>query len=315
MRALKWGAFALLVIVFASGLSSLARAQELGESEFTEPAPDGFEPETRDPLGEADFGGVPPVTVYDGGAGGTFIDWNDIRNGWTGVIEENMSPAGDDPSYPPTDPGSAGSTVAHGPHPGTLPYAVVQPEGGTGPYWSPTGFDDTCPELCFNVDVWADPVIAPNANGVPDFWWTNAVAATGGSYITESGLTAEAVGGAWLFATTSGVPIAVVPVGAWYEMEVCFVQGVDGTLDAIHTLYDASGTIPLGSVTLTTLFLDPVNQTMGPSYSWFTLFEGNVDVIFVDDFRVECVPEPSTMLLAGFGAVGLIVAARRRRRS
>ena len=316
MRAVKWGVLALFVVVFASGLSSLAVAQTIGESEFDEPAADGFEPETRNPLGEADLGGDPPYTTYDFGASGTFQDWNDIRNGWVGVIEENMSPVGDDPTYPGPDPGSPGLTEVHGPHPGTLPYAVVQHEGGTGPFWSATSFNDNFTKLSYNVDVWADPVVPALLDGLPDFWWTNAVAATGGSYITESGIAPTVnPGGTWTFSTTSGVPIATVAVGSWYEMEVSFVQGADGDLDAIHTLYDPTGTIPLGSVTLTSLFLTPVNQTMGPSYSWFTFFTPNMDVIFIDDFRVEGVPEPSTIAMFGVGAVGMIVVARRRRRS
>ena len=123
------------------------------------------------------------------------------------------------------------------------------------------------------------------------------------------------LGGLWTFATTSGAPIATVPVGLWYEMEVCFVNGGDGDLDAIHTLYDATGTIPLGSVTLPALFLAPPNGPIGPQYSWFTFFTANMDVIFIDDFRAECVPEPSTIAMLGMGAVGMIVVARRRRRS
>ena len=290
MRTSKLSALALAVL-FGALCAANASAQDLHQNDFTEGLQgnvvDAFEPVDRDPLGDPAFDGVPSV------------DWNDIRNGWSGVIEEEMVL---DALKPGPDPGAA-----------TPEYAIIQHESGTGPYWSPSSFDADCPELCFNIDVYADPLIVPAVDGLPDWWWTNAV---GPGYVTETGMTGDSQpGGTWLFSTTGGAPIATVPVGLWYEMEVCIMQGADGNLDATHTLYDATGTIPLGSVTVTSMFLNPANQLLTPSYSWFTFFTGNVDVIFVDDFTVECVPEPTTFAMLGMGVVGLVVVARRRRRA
>ena len=286
MRFVKWSVFACALILSAR-FAAVAAAQSSHLEEFSndqDPVGDQFEPATRTPLSEA-LGGLPPV------------DWNDIRNGWVGVVEEE---AVIDALKPGPDPGAA-----------TVEYGIVQHEAGTGPYWSPTSFDDN-PTLTLSVDVYADPVIVTNGAS-PDFWWTSAVG-PGGGYATESGFTADAGIGTWLFSTTGGIPIATVAVGAWYEMDITYTQGIDGTLDATHTLYDATGIIPLGSVTVTTLFLDPVNTPIAPSYSWFTFFGSNVDSIFIDDFHVVGVPEPSTFIMGGLGAVGMVFAAARRRR-
>lgn len=289
MQAASRGAIFAAATFAVAGISTAANAQVVA-NDFTEGlqgnAVDTFEPETRDPINEADAGGSPPV------------DWNDVRNGWLGVIEENMSTAGDDPSYPAPDPGAL-----------TPEYAVVQPESGSGPYWFGSSADGN--EVCYNIDVYADPTIVPNDNGIPDFWWTSALSDAGqANYISESGITGTAVDGSnWLFSTTGGDAIATVPTGLWYEMEVCYVWGLDGTIDAIHTLYDATGTSVLGAFILTEPFLNPVNQTISSNYSWFTNFESNVDVLFVDDFSVEVVPEPTGLALLGLGALAL----RRRR--
>lgn len=286
MRATTWVCMALLLL---AGGASIARAQDYHLEEFSNDS-DTFEPTDRDPLNDPNLAGLPPV------------DWNDVRTGWLGVIEEEFV---QDAGKPGPDPGAA-----------TTQYGIVQPDGGSGPYWSPSSFDIDCVKLCYNIDNYSDPLIPSNNNGIVDWWWTSAVTADGSNYLTETGIAGTANGdGTWTYSTTGGIPIATVPVGSWYELEVCYVQGGDGNLDAIHTVYDATGTVPLGTVTLTSLFQNPTNTTVGPYYSWFTNFEANTDVLFVDQFQVECtpVPEPGTLALAGMGAIGLVAVARGRR--
>lgn len=288
MRLTKWSAFALAICLCAfSARATQAQTSASEEWSNDQDAPlDNFEPDTRNPIGEPDFGGVPPT------------DWNDVRNGWLGVNEENLILG--DAGYPGADPGAA-----------TVPYGVIQNDAGSSTYWSPSSWATGQTSVTFSIDIYADPVIAPNGVS-PDMWWTNAV---GPGYITETGMTFDAGAGAWLFQTTAGAPVALVPTGLWYEMEIIIGPGLDGDLDATHNLWDATHSVLLGSSYAPTLFLNPVNQPIVPSYSWFTNFLPNVDVVFVDDFMVTSVPEPGTMLLAGFGAVGLVIAARRRRRA
>ena len=295
MREIKWSVCVLVLLIGAVRTAPVMAHGEILLCEEFSSDPDGltFEPDTRNPVGEADFGGVPPFA------------WNDIRTGWVGVIEENLVLG--DAGYPPADPGAV-----------TPEYGVVQPESGNGPYWSAAQADFTqdrpCPILCFNVDNYADPLILPNVNGIPDWWWTNAVNDHGGNYLTETGITGTANPGAtWTYSTTSGVPIATVPIGDWYELEVCYITS-DPSLAAVHNVWDSTHSVLLGSVTVSPLFLSPMSSDLaGPRYSWFTNFESNVDVLFVDEFCVECVPEPSSLLLAGLGVVGLVTVARKRR--
>lgn len=82
---------------------------------------------------------------------------------------------------------------------------------------------------------------------------------------------------------------------------------------AMHNVWDSTHTILYGSYTETTVFLDPDSADLGgPDYSWLTFFDPNFDVLFVDNFQVECVPEPSTLAMLALGAVGLVAARRRR---
>lgn len=282
------------VLAWAFSLAAV-HAQTFHIEEFGPTDADGltYEPDTRDPLNEEDLGGLPPV------------DWYDVRNGYVGLIEENL--VGGDTGYPSADPGAL-----------TPEYGVVQPMGADGPYYFPSAFDYDLATLSYSIDNYADPLIAADIGG-PDWWWTNAFSDAAFNYITESGITGNSNGdGTWTYSTTSGVPIATIPTSDWYELEVTFQQGTDGTLDGVHNIWDATHTNLLGSVTLTSLAGNPLNQTFGPYYSWFTNFTADVDVLFVDNFKVEgapaAIPEPSTLVLAGLGCLGLVAIARTRRR-
>ena len=288
MRATKLSALALAAILCVFSTRS-AVGQNLATTEWSSDLDNTYEPTVRDQVNDPTLDGLPPA------------DWNDIRNGYTGVNEEDMVIGG--VGYPAPDPGAA-----------TPNYGVLTPAGSSPGYWSPSSWDAGQTSVTFSVDIYADPLVVPNANGIPDGWWTNAV---GPGYVTEAGITWEAGQfgpGTWSF-SGGGSVLATVLVGDWYEMEVSIFQGTDGDLDATHSLWNSTHTVLLGSNTVTTAFLDPVNQALEPSYSWFVYFEDNMDAAFVDDFQVSSVPEPGTMALLGMGLVGMVAVARRRRRA
>lgn len=290
-RALPWCAAALTALLCVLW-STAGQAQNTHSEEWSndqDPIGNQYEPTGRGDLTmDPTLDGLPPV------------DWYDVRNGYAGVNEENLSPIGDI-GYPPPDPGAA-----------TPEYGVLSPDSNTSPgYWLPSSWAAGQTSVTFSIDIYADPLIVPNGNSVPDGWWTNGI---GPGYVTETGLSWEAfAGGTWTFTTLGGqFFIATVPVGSWYEMETSYFPGSDGTLDATTSLWDATHTVLLGSFTQTTPFLDPINQIIKPAYSWFVYFESNMDMAFVDDFQVSSVPEPSSLVLI---AAGLAVVSRRQRRT
>jgi hypothetical protein len=270
------------VMVLLSLAPRVSAAVVARVDEFSSDA-DGFEPTTRDLAGDPGLDGLPPG------------EWRDIRTGHYGVIEENMSTVGDDPSYPSADPGAA-----------TPEYAVLQTLDTTGPY----GFSDYPLDsgVIFRIDHYADPTIVSNGPSL-DFWWDNAVGDAAFNAVAETGIAADAGVGTYNYRTTSNVDIATVPSGNWYELELIIQAGPDGTLDGIHNVWDATHTQLLGSTTLSQLTGDPANQPIAPYYYWFTNFLPNVDVLFLDDMEIVSVPEPT-----GFAMLGLAGMFLRRRR-
>jgi hypothetical protein len=288
-----------LARVRSSGLIYLAAASVMGLPAFAPAATvaigeefssdtDAYGPTTRDPMNDPALDGAPPA------------GWNDVRNGFVGVVEENTSTAGDDPTYPGADPGAA-----------TPEYGILQPQGTMGPYASADYPVDS--EIVFRFDHYADATVVSNGPSL-DFWWTNAVGdSTGANYVTETGIAPDVLAtGDYAYRTTSSVDIATVPAGSWYQVETIIKAGTDGDLDGIHNVWDATHSTLFGSVTLEHLAGNPSNQAIGPYYSWFTNFLPNVDALFIDDFNVVAVPEPSGLALLGIGATWL---ARRRRRA
>ena len=296
---------------------------------------------TNDVLNDPTLDGLPPQgnANWPGGAylaGGPpeFIpgeDWFDIRNTGVGALEE----------VPSGHSRNLGGVPVFAPD-GSPHYAVLNFEAGDGPFGR-TNRQISNPGGVFlglrtgyyaTTDLYVDPSIQYGGpDSVVDFWWTNAVNdIRTGTYMTESGITATVDPGAlsWTFASTDGGGfLGTVPVGSWVGLEVEPVHELsDNSIHWQHRLYADGGThnILIGQfTTLTPAFATGPGDFAflgGPRYNWFTFPDpDNFDVanggyLFVDNVGWgQAVPEPSSFVLAGFGALGLAYAARRRRRA
>ena len=306
--------------------------RDVDASEDMEHDSDTFTPSDNDPLGDPAFGGLPPGAPpgHPGGPPDFIVghDWREVRTGdGAGVIEE--VPSGFGGVLAPV--GSYNGHVA-APH-SAGNFAILQFDGGDGPYHlgnrqvssnpvpggtgGRTGFWATS-------DLYIDPTRPyGGADGIPDFWWTNAVnAISSGSYMSESGMTGtvDPAGTTWSIHTTAGVLLAVVPVGDWIGLEVePKLRVSDGGLDFEHRVYSDGGShaIPIATFTAPAPFTGPgaFADMAGPRYNWYTFNQANIPYLYVDNVGWTAVPEPGTIVMAGFGAVGLVIAARRRRRA
>ena len=290
-------------------------------SEDMEHDTDLYTPSDNDPLNDLLLAGAPP------GAGGASPDWLETRTGGVGVIEEVPSgfggvaaPLGSYNGHVPT-PHSAGN------------FAIVQFESGDGPFGRTNRQVSSNPApggtggrtgYWANSDLWIDPTRPYGGpDGIPDFWWTNAVnAISTGSYMSESGITGTVDPGGltWTIATTAGVPLVVVPVGIWIGLEVePKLRVSDGGLDFEHRVYADGGmhAVLIGSFTAAAPFTGAgaFADLAGPRYNWYTFPGPNIPYLYIDNGCWAAVPEPSSIALLGMGAVGMVVACRRRRRT
>ena len=253
----------MFILVLATGTAfaqTFPAMEEFDNDQDMEVA--GYDYVPQNGMSDNDLDGTPPPgTDPDAGT-----NWRDIRTGWSGLIEEVPN-------------GHQNITSSSGNN-----HAVVYSEAGQAPYSFPSWLELDLDTWSFQTDIYTDSRPSANANGVPDWWWTNSVEGTGG-YITETGLTGEVkqVGAGtktWLFSTTGGAPIYTAEVNTWYTLEVLYHQGDrPGQLAATHKVWNQDHTELLGSVTLNTLFQDPATASYNnPGYSWFTFVEGNFRV-------------------------------------
>ena len=233
-----------------------------------------------DHTGDVDFGNSNYPVSYD-----FEPEFEEIRNGThNGIVEEIPS-------------GWNGITASHGNAMGW-----VQIDGGDGPQGNPAKqLTPIGTAFSFQTDVYTDPAMkstfAPavnvplGSNGVPDFWWTNAVQDNSGlgehgNYLTESGLTAEVIETYdpdgpgtkfWRITTTAGGnPHVDIPLGTWVTLETVYHRNADGKLGITDKVWNQDHTELLLSVRAPNVFQAPdYDQMGGPLYTWFVYSDSN----------------------------------------
>ena len=208
-------------------------------------------------------------------------DWHDSSNDGEGLFQEVADGFGG-VSVGPAGGAQFGAIFPGEPQP--APHYTHGPHGY--PAFSTTPLASA---WSYQTDIYTDPAFASNNNGVPDFWWTNALNRNGvDEYLTETGITGEVrTNGDWRFTTTlGGQPFVDLAAGNWYTLEVEY-ELVGDEVHAHHRILNQAHTLPLYDFTLTSLFQDPSAEDVGgPRYSWFTYYEENIDHLSVDNLGV-----------------------------
>ena len=327
MSAIKFAFLAMLVALCAfsvrvASATSPFTATRNDPNENMENDVDAYTPTDTDPLNDPNLEGLPPGVGHpDAGLpyGSPGADWIELRTGGVGVIEEVPS-------------GFAGTAPAPD---GSAHIAIVQFEGGDGPYGrsnrdrfnGPTTGPAPIGPYWATTDLYVDGSIAYGGpDGMDDFSWINSFNSNvTNDFLSQSGLTGtvDPSGTTWTFRTTAGnalIGIGAVAIGTWIGLETEPIPSVvfPGRVAFENRLMSADRLTVLGYF-IEEDYLAGANggyaELAGPRANWFTDAGPNMTHLFVDNgCWAGPVPEPSTLVLASFGAVGLAAAAAGKRR-